>query len=118
MGTEGIERSPIDPPLSWTPWGAPHDATEFGPGVTFYSTPSHGGFHLAPEQDRQVPSALKSDRYCPTDWYEEDCEWAVVAIIHHRLFREAELKAALQTYRQSFPDCWRQHLPADFPLEA
>lgn len=68
-------------PPKLTPWGRPDCATEIVPGVWRLSTPSHGGYWLAPEQQQRVEQAFPLFRpFAGKPWYEEDCDWAIVAL--------------------------------------
>lgn len=63
----------------WTPWGQSDDSTQYARGIVFYSTPSHGGFHLSAGRLAKMPEHLRSLSGYPDGWYEEDCDWAAVA---------------------------------------
>jgi len=64
-----------------TPWGLSDSEERIIEGVTFYGTPSHGGFHLSPERERQLSVKLSEHGISVMDarmgyaagWYEEDC---------------------------------------------
>lgn len=67
-----------------TPWGMSDRATAYGAGITFYGTPSHGGFHLDEATNAEVPAYLRADTFNKQGergWYEEDCDWAIVAVV-------------------------------------
>lgn len=85
-----------------TPWGTSQGATRYSDGVTFHTTASHGGFHLAPEYNRKVPSALRTG----AGWYEEDAKWAAVAAGLPDLFTGYERRLADDTIRNTWPDAW------------
>lgn len=58
-----------------TPWGTADSATTIAPGIIFYGTPSHGGLHLSPSVNEQIPLAFRegiggNERM--RGWYEED----------------------------------------------
>ena len=87
-----------------TPWGRADQIENVGEGIYFASTPSHGGYY--------VPSALlpaitaahqaRALKWSGSrNWYEEDCEWASVAIAFPHLFdqRAREAAAATMKYR-------------------
>jgi hypothetical protein len=68
-----------------TPWGTADYVKELAPGITLVGTPSHGGIRVAPEQNRQIHKALRNESGTAVGggragWYEEDCEWAIVAM--------------------------------------
>ena len=85
-----------------TPWGASQDATVYAEGVTSHSTAGHGGFKLSAERNRKVHPTLRSKG----GWYEEDAEWAIVAITFPHLFTAFERRCAERTVKDSWPDAW------------
>ena len=40
-------------PVVETPWGVADTVKEIAPGISLYTTPSHGGFHLSPRGSRR-----------------------------------------------------------------
>jgi hypothetical protein len=85
------------PPAPETPWGPAQSATEYGPGVTFYTTASHGGFHLTEEALARMPKPLDAlGTWAGPGWYEEDCDWVLVAIAFPDLFSDDELFSAVR----------------------
>lgn len=87
-----------------TPWGSSQLATIYGPGVVCHSTAGHGGFHLSADRNRLIDPALRKD----SPWYEEDSEWAIVALAFPDLFTAYERKCADETIRHSWPDTWER----------
>ena len=85
-----------------TPWGLSQGATHYGEGVVFHSTASHGGFHLSEERNAEVDHRLRRHK----GWYEEDAEWATVAMTFPDLFTSLERRSANQTFKDSWPDAW------------
>lgn len=85
-----------------TPWGASQGATHYGEGVVFHATASHGGFHLSEVRNTLVDHRLRRHN----GWYEEDAEWAIVALTFPDLFTNLERRSADQTVRDSWPDAW------------
>ena len=81
----------------FTPWGVSDEVVAYAPGITFYGTPSHGGFRLSDERERELDVLLR-DRglsaeqarmgYAP-GWYEEDCSAHAVVFAWPALFVEA-----------------------------
>ena len=57
-----------------TPWGKADYAASYCRGITFYSTPSHGGVKVSAGLNKRIPESLRVD----SGWYEEDCDWAIV----------------------------------------
>ena len=83
----------------WTPWGMSDSNTALAPGIGSYSTPSHGGIHLDAEHNRKMPEALRN----ADGWYEEDCEWAKVALIFPEAFKPDHVLAAKETMKNWLP---------------
>lgn len=91
--------------LSKTPWGAAQESTHYGRGIVFYSTASHGGFHVSPTLAAAMPVHLRHD----DGWYEEDCDWCLVVLAFPDRF-DAEMRAeAERTLRHWHPDAWEIH---------
>jgi len=87
-----------------TPWGSSQLATIYGSGVIAHSTAGHGGFHLSADRNRLVDPSLRKD----SSWYEEDSEWAIVALTFPDLFTAYELKCADETIRHCWPEAWER----------
>jgi hypothetical protein len=87
-----------------TPWGASQGATVYADGVTSHSTAGHGGFKLSADRNRKVHSLLRTKG----GWYEEDAEWAIVAITFPHLFTAFERRCAERTIKDSWPDAWEE----------
>lgn len=85
-----------------TPWGGSQMAVIYGEGVVGHSTAGHGGFHLSADRNARVHPLLRKD----TPWYEEDSEWAAVAISFPELFTGYERAMAENTIRNTWPDVW------------
>lgn len=77
-----------------TPWGKSQQKDVLVPGITYYSTASHGGYYVS-----KAVRAVMPKQYVNADgWYEEDCEWSKVALSFPHLFTEAIAKIASDTY--------------------
>lgn len=85
-----------------TPWGGSQPATIYAEGVAAHVTAGHGGFHLSAERNAEVHPLLRKD----IPWYEEDCEWAIVAISFPELFTAYERSLAEKTVRNTWPEAW------------
>jgi len=62
--------------MTWTPWGKSDYSEKVVPGIMFYGTPGHGGYHLSPKRLAQLPEYMRKDG----GWYEEDCDWAIIVV--------------------------------------
>lgn len=87
-----------------TPWGASQLATIYADGIVSHATAGHGGFHLSSDRNRQVDAAVRS----AGGWYEEDAEWAIVALTFPELFTSYECRCADDTVRSIWPDLWEK----------
>lgn len=85
-----------------TPWGMSQSATVYAEGVVCHSTASHGGFKL----DRARNAALHPALRIKGGWYEEDGDWARIAVGYPDLFTEREKSHADRTLRDWEPDAW------------
>ena len=65
-----------------TPWGVAQQSESYTRGIMYYSTASHGGYHLSPTRNMVVPEYMRS----ADGWYEQDCAWAIAATIFPEAF--------------------------------
>ena len=98
---EALARKETRMPVS-TPWGMSQGATIYADGVVFHSTASHGGFKLDRARNAGLPPALR----IRGGWYEEDGDWARVAIGYPDLFTDREKELADRALRDWAPDAW------------
>lgn len=90
-----------------TPWGESDSSKQYAEGITFYGTPSHGGFHLSAKQNRLVPDYLRDATWGDLGaggWYEEDCDWSIVAVVFPHLFTAEDLENARRTLATYHPE--------------
>lgn len=87
-----------------TPWGAAQSSKRFAPGIIFYSTERHGGFHLSPRRNAEVPPYMRADK----GWYEEDCDAAIVACTFPQFFTPDDIHGSLDSLRNWQPDQYEQ----------
>lgn len=88
------------PSRQYTPWDRSQWETIYSEGIVLYETPGHGGFHVSPSRLLEMPEPLRNH----DGWYEEDCEWAKVAIAFPQLFTSLERKAARKTMIEWHPE--------------
>lgn len=101
--------------LSSTPWGPPDTRHEVAPGICFYSTPSHGGYHLSADRFNTFRQFFPDFRLFAGDpWFEEDCDAALVILTFATEFSDQDVFLAEQSIRgcaQYFRDSdrrWQQ----------
>ena len=100
---------PISKP-TWTPWGSPDHAEQVFAGVWSVYTPSHGGFYVSAERRKVMDQSLLSLGFggqTMKGWFEEDCDWALVALSFPEEWKAwrgeraaADLEAAQRTLEQ------------------
>lgn len=83
-----------------TPWGMADSVKTIAKGIIFVSTPGHGGFRLDQKRQAKVPDYMRT----PDGWYEEDCEWSIVATVFPECFSETNLGLAKKTLKNYYPD--------------
>lgn len=93
-------------PGGTSPWGVIDHVVAVAPGIAFVTTPSHGGYYLAPDRLQAVDARWG----CPGPWFEEDRDWAVVAFTFPDQFTAAQPSAALAhadaILRAALPDAY------------
>lgn len=91
-----------------TPWGAAETATPIADGIVSVSTASHGGIWISEARRQAMPAAFRIEGH----WYEEDCEWALVAASFPDAFRAkygpSTVESAERTIKNLWPERWEQ----------
>lgn len=83
-----------------TPWGPSQTRTHFAPGIDFYSTAGHGGFHLDEERQGEFDRALPLfETFAGGPWYEEDCDACAVPLMWPEFFDRAMVVRSLRMAR-------------------
>ena len=81
-----------------TPWGMAQSEETIGDGIVVYTTASHGGYRLSDERQAEVEARIPEfEPWAGTGWYEEDCDWAVVALMFPAAFPEDAQQVARRT---------------------
>ncbi len=80
-----------NPAPTSTPWGTANYVEQLADEVTFYSTPSHAGYHVTGTALAAIPPAHR--RFAARwshgwggSWFEEDVAALAVALAHPELF--------------------------------
>jgi hypothetical protein len=90
-----------------TPWGSADGHRWLfvggeGESVEWFTTPSHGGFKVSDAARAKWPVALRDFRpFAGNGWYEEDCDWAIVAMAMPHLFSDEDKQRAEWTIRST-----------------
>jgi hypothetical protein len=85
-----------------TPWGKPQTCDLLAEGIWSITTSSHGGIKLDRDRNAKVPEGARR----PSGWYEEDCDWVIVALVYPDLYSEQSRKRA--------KDIAKNYLPAEY----
>lgn len=80
----------------YTPWGHSQHSTKIAVGIRFYSTASHGGIHLSPKRELELPEAIKKCASEFSPWFEEDLNWALVCLAFPQHFNQKQCKDAIE----------------------
>lgn len=86
-----------------TPWGSPDNQTQIASGIVRFDTPSHGGLWVRPDLNAKIPDKYKKASFGQQGlqgWYEEDCDWCIVALVF-----EAEYRAYCDKYGMDADAC-------------
>jgi hypothetical protein len=86
-----------------SPWGVPQTVEEVGDGVYLVMTASHGGYYVPPAVNKRIPASWRAVSFNAQGvrgWYEEDCDWCMVALALPHLFIREEVEIARRIFRQ------------------
>lgn len=77
----------------YTPWGEPDTITEIAPGITLFTTPSHGGIHLDDKRMACLPVSFITNTGSfsaqrASGWFEEDVDMAIPMACYPNAFEE------------------------------
>lgn len=86
-----------------TPWGGADYRQIYSKDVSFYGTPSHGGYRVSGKSLKRIPEQFRQTQFAPLGWYEEDCDWAIVVHFLPELFTDEEREQAEESIRHYQP---------------
>lgn len=87
-----------------TPWGGSQMAMIYAEGIVSHSTSGHGGFRLSSDRNSLVDASVRS----AGGWYEEDCEWSIVALTFPDMFTGYERRCAEEIAKNTYPTFWEK----------
>jgi hypothetical protein len=94
-----------------TPWGKAQLSDKSAPGIIFYVTAGHGGYHLSEGRMAQLPKEIKDyiggNYDWQRGWFEEDCDWAMVVYSFPEYFDLTLLADAYRSLRQWKPELYK-----------
>ena len=82
-----------------TPWGPSQTTQTIGDHIVRVTTAGHGGYYVPPSLYRMMPAALRTNPYGTGTWFEEDCEWALVALAFPDHFQPRQIRNAVETIK-------------------
>ena len=95
--------------ITSSPWGKPESVTWLTDEMTgepvaiaFVSTASHGGYYVGPELLQRIPSRWRAVSFGgrgKAGWFEEDCDWSMVALTFPTVFPVHAQEAARATWQ-------------------
>jgi hypothetical protein len=86
---------------SSTPWGNADHVEFIAPGIFQVSTPSHGGFYLTEDRRALIPEDWQHASFNKqglNGWFEEDCDWCMVALTFKEHFPIDTFAHAVSTF--------------------
>lgn len=88
--------------VSYSPWGKPQHQQLIAEGIVTLSTAGHGGYHLSDERMAQFQQLFPEfDTWAGGPWFEEDEDWAAVAVAFPEHFAPRSLYYAVRTVRHA-----------------
>lgn len=103
------------PPTS-TPWGKAQNVQRIATGIWIVDTASHGGAWLDSARVAAMPDCFKRHTFTGRpEWYEEDCDVAMVAVAFPDAFPPRAGQRAAADLKRWSPERWeafKAHNPA------
>lgn len=86
-----------------SPWGWIQTVDVISPGNAWnVTTASHGGIKLSRSMNAKIPKAARRKG----GWYEEDIDWAIVAVAFPEMFTDKTVAAAMKTLKNWLPSLY------------
>ena len=98
----GFDDKPATPKVN-TPWGNADQVDKLAKGIIQVGTPSHGGIGV--KQDvaaEKLSAAARAEAINQHGhlWFEEDCDWAIVAREMPEMFSERHRELAVESLKR------------------
>jgi hypothetical protein len=104
MTDTAIVHTPAPRPLTNSPWGLIQQVKQIAEGIWQVSTASHGGLKVSDQRLAAMPAERHTTPYSHGGWFEEDLDWALVAVSFPEAFTPEDLAMARQSLAQYYPD--------------
>ncbi|WP_274630856.1 DUF7007 domain-containing protein [Arvimicrobium flavum] len=101
--TDPVIHTPDARRLTHSPWGAIQHVTQIVDGIWRIDTASHGGLKLSDQRLAAMPPAWRSMAYSGNGWFEEDCDWGLVALAFPEAFKPEHVAIARKTIASCYP---------------
>jgi len=102
--TDTVLHTPDARRLKTSPWGEIHHVTQIAEGIWTIDTASHGGIKVSDQRLAAMPVHLRGTTYSQGGCFEEDCDWAFVAVCFPDAFKPEHVAVARQTMAKHYPD--------------
>jgi hypothetical protein len=100
-----------------TPWGKSDFSEKLISGITFYSTPSHGGYKISKKRWDSLHPVYKTVFNNNEQWFEEDCDWCLLYLAFADEIRPIKgdkmIVIAEDTAKSMFPNAYKQYKHGD-----
>lgn len=84
-----------------SPWGIIQTSEVVSEGgIVRVHTAGHGGLKITEALNERIPDSVRS----ANGWYEEDCEWSIVATVYPELFPVRLAMSAISVCKNYFPE--------------
>lgn len=87
-----------------SPWGPIQDFDVIAEGMASVGTASHGGIKLSRARNAKMPESVRRRG----GWYEEDCEWSLVALVFPEAFSADDVEDAHSKAKNYYPEAFTE----------
>jgi len=102
--TDTVIHTPDARRLKTSPWGEIQHVTQIADDIWQVDTASHGGLKVSDQRLAAMPAHLRTTPYSQNGWFEEDCDWAFVAVCFPDAFKPEYVVVARQTMARCYPE--------------
>jgi hypothetical protein len=94
-----------------TPWGEAQTTKTIDKGITFMSTPRHGGILLSEERRKEFDKKFPAfSTFAGGNWFEEDCDASFVVVAFPGSFQEYTVYSAVRGAELSYGGLYEEEL--------
>ena len=103
MTHDTTDHTPDARRLTTSPWGEIQQVTQIAAGIWRVDTASHGGLKLSDQRLAAMPPAWRNTAYSRNGWFEEDCDWGLVALAFPDAFKTEHVALARTIIATCYP---------------